>query len=159
MGSEVVTTLDDPPSHIFLQAGVGGLAAAMTGYFRKCWGDRPTIIVVEPDAAPALLESIRAERPVRVTGPTSSMGRLDCKEPSLLALGELARGADFFVTVSDAQSEATVKLLQEHGINTTPSGAAGVSALHHAGSYRNELLLSEQSRVLAFITEGSEHTA
>ena len=156
MGVEVVEAMASPPSHVFLQAGVGGLAAAMTALFRDRWGDAPTIIVVEPTAAPALLESIRAGRPVTASGPVSSMGRLDCKEPSHLALAELATGADFFVTVSDTQCAETVALLARHGIDTTPSGAAGLAGLHHLSGKREALGLSEGSRALAIISEGPE---
>ncbi len=156
MGAEVVNTLKAPPSHVFLQAGVGGMAAAMTAYFRKHWGDGITIIVVEPQSAAALFGSIRAGKPVRSGGPASVMGRLDCKEPSHLALAELAYAADYFVTITDQESEATVELLGQHGIETTPSGAAGLSALQHAGSHRLGLGLSSQSRVLSFISEGPE---
>ena len=159
MGAEVVDALDEPPGHIFLQAGVGGLAAAMTALFRARWGDAPKIVVVEPRAAPALMDSIRAGRPVAARGPVSSMGRLDCKEPSHLALAELARHADYFVTIDDPQCAETVELLEHHGITTTPSGAAGVAGLHHASACRERLGLSGASRVLAFVTEGPEGAA
>lgn len=156
MGVEVVEALAEPPTHIFLQAGVGGLAAAMTALFRDHWGDTPTIVIVEPDRAPALLDSIRAGRPMATTGAASNMGRLDCKEPSHLALGALARGADHFVTVTDDQAAATVGRLAEHGFDTTPSGAAGVAALEHVGAQRDALGLTSESRILTFLSEGRE---
>ena len=156
LADEVVETMPAPATHVLLQAGVGGLAAAVTALLRDRWGDAPTIVVVEPDAAPALQASVRAGRPVVADGPVSSMGRLDCKEPSHLALGELAREADLFVTVTDAEVDATVALLADHGLATTPSGAAGVAALHHAGAARTELGLDPDSRVLAILSEGPE---
>lgn len=159
MGAEVVDALDEPPTHVFLQAGVGGLAAAMTALFRVRWGDAPTVVIVEPAAAPALIESIRAGRPVRTHCPATNMGRLDCKEPSHLALGELARGADWFLTLEDGQAAAGVALLGRHGIATTPSGAAGVAAVQHVGAERRALGLSPESRILAFVTEGREDAA
>lgn len=154
MGAEITEAVSTPPTHVFLQAGVGGMAAAIAALIRDRWGDGPTVVVVEPGAAPALLESIEAGRPVTVEGPASSMGRLDCKEPSHVALAALARDADHFVTVTDEQCDHTVALLAEYGIETTPSGAAGVAALHHAGEHRPVLGLSPESRVLAIITEG-----
>jgi diaminopropionate ammonia-lyase len=156
IGAEIAEALDQPATHVFLQAGVGGLAAAMSALLRDRWGDEPTIVVVEPTAAPALLESVRAGRPVTAPGPASSMGRLDCKEPSHLALEELARSADHFVTVDDHEVAATVELLDRHGIATSPSGAAGVAALHHAAAHRVGLALEEHSRALAIITEAAE---
>lgn len=159
MAAETVEHVDEPPTHVLLQGGVGGFAAAMTALFRARWGDGPTIIVVEPEAAPCLLESVRGSRPVTVSGPDSTMGRLDCKAPSHLALAELARNADYFVTVDDSQAAETVDLLARHGIATTPSGAAGVAGLQHAGEHRTTLGLSESSRVLAFITERPENVS
>jgi diaminopropionate ammonia-lyase len=153
---EVCRQAPRPPTHVFLQAGVGGFAAAMTALFRDRWGDAPVIVVVEPEAAPALIDSVRAGRPVQAAGPASSMGRLDCKEPSHLALAELAREADYFATISDETCAASVALLERFGIATTPSGAAGFSALHQLGEQRSALNLHEGSEVLAFITEGPE---
>ena len=156
MGAEVIEAIDGPPTHVLLQAGVGGMAAAMAALFRAHWGDAPTVVVVEPTAAPALIESLRAGRPVCSAGPASNMGRLDCKAPSHLALAELARQADHFVTITDEQGAATVELLGRNGLATTPSGAAGVAVLQHAGEARAALNLDARSRVLAFISEGPE---
>ncbi len=54
LAAEAVDQVPAPPSHIFLQAGVGGMAAAVAAYARIVWGDVPRIVVVEPEAAPAL---------------------------------------------------------------------------------------------------------
>lgn len=159
VAAEVVDQISTAPTHIFLQAGVGGFAAAMTAYFRACWGDDPTIVVVEPDTAATLFESIREDRPTDVSGAASVMGRLDCKSPSHLALAELARHADVFQTITDEQCLATVEELARNGIATTPSGAAGLAGLHHIGADRAALGLASDSRVLAFVTEGPEDLA
>jgi diaminopropionate ammonia-lyase len=154
--AEQVEAIAHPPTHLFLQAGVGGLAASMAAFARHQWGDDPVIVVVEPDRAPCLAESIRAGRAVRADGPASNMGRLDAKEPSHLALLALARDADLFVTISDEEALDTVRFLDEHGIATTPSGAAGVAGLQHAGRDRQRMLLDGSSRVLTFVSEGLE---
>ena len=150
LAAEAVAQIDAPPSHILLQAGVGGLAAAVAAHARLVWGDGPQIIVVEPDAAPALIESIRAGRVIDTSGPASCMGRLDCKTPSMIALNGLARDADVFVTISEAEALRGADWLAEHGLPTTPSGAAGVAALL-AG-----LELPREARVLAILSEGPE---
>lgn len=154
MGVEAADAMAATPTHIFLQAGVGGMAGAMAAYARTRWGDEPVIVVVEPDRAPALMASIEAGRPVTAPGPVSSMGRLDCKDPSHVALGALARDADIFMTVTDEQAEATVDLLKAHGLATTPSGAGGLAGLHHGDSAA--LGLTPASNVLCFLSEGRE---
>jgi diaminopropionate ammonia-lyase len=155
MAGEVADEIDAAPSHIFLQAGVGGLAAACTAAARAIWGGAPIITIVEPDRAPALMESIRAGRPVHAGGPDSNMGRLDCKEPSHLALACLARDADFFMTITDEEADAGVVTLADHGMETTPSGVAGIAGLLHlASEARDRLGIDARSDVLAYVSEG-----
>lgn len=151
--AEVVRQLPAPPTHIFLQAGVGGLAGAAAAHARRVWGDGPEIIVVEPEAAPALAASIAAEEPVVTEGPVSAMGRLDCKEPSLIALKGLARDADGFMTISEAEGAAGAACAEKAGYLSTPSGAAGLAGLL-AG--REALGLDEASRVLVILSEAAE---
>ncbi|MDF1729384.1 MAG: pyridoxal-phosphate dependent enzyme, partial [Sulfitobacter sp.] len=98
--AEVIAEMPTAPSHIFLQAGVGGLAAACAAMARQAWGAVPHITVVEPEAAPALQASIVAGHAVDTEGPVSEMGRLDCKSPSLIALKGLARDADAFALIT-----------------------------------------------------------
>ena len=114
-------------------------------------GGAPRIVVVEPEAAPALIDSIRAGRVIDTDGPVSSMGRLDCKTPSMIALAGLARDADLFVTITEAEAAAGVAALGRAGFATTPSGAAGVAALL-TGAVGVDLA----TRVLAFLSEGPE---
>ena len=149
LAAEAADQLPESPSHILLQAGVGGMAAAVAAHARLVWGDGPKVIVVEPEAAPALLHSIRAGRVIGTAGPDSCMGRLDCKTPSLIALNGLARDADVFVTVSDDRARHGADLLAAHGMPTTPSGAAGVAALPM-------LDLPTDAHVLAILSEGPE---
>lgn len=153
---EIVDALEPPPTHVFLQAGVGGFAAAMAAVFRNAWGDDPCIVVVEPERALALHDSIRAGRVCHARGPASNMGRLDCKEPSHLALGELARAADWFLGISDHAATRATDCLAEHGITTTPSGAAGVAGAMIAAHQATAIGLDANSRVLAFVSEGAE---
>jgi len=156
LAQEAIEQIPHPVSHVFLQAGVGGLAGAVAALIRDKWGNGPTIIIVEPEAAPALQASIKAGQPVISSGPVSSMGRLDCKEPSLIALKGLARDANYFVTVSDEEVENVLPILSEQGLTTTPSGAAGIAALLVAKDRQQDLRLDEHSTVLTFITESPE---
>ena len=147
---EAVEQMPDPPTHIFLQAGVGGLAAACAAYARLSWGETPRIIVVEPEVAPALFASIKSGRSRITEGPESAMGRLDCKEPSLIALKGLARDADDFMLISEAEGRRGADASAEAGLPTTPSGAAGLLA---AAEQADALGLSGASRVLVVLSE------
>ena len=109
-------------------ARIASLGGAVTEILYRL-GGAPRIVVVEPEAAPALIDSIRAGRVIDTDGPVSSMGRLDCKTPSMIALAGLARDADLFVTITEAEAAAGVAALGRAGFATTPSGAAGVAAL------------------------------
>ena len=123
---------------------------------RQRWGEDVCLVVVEPEAAPALTESVRAGKVVDTTGPVSSMGRLDCKTPSHLALKYLAREADFFVTIDDQKVEQVVDQLSEQQIDTSPSGAAGLAAMIcFADSQKQALGIDAQSRALCYISEGA----
>ena len=156
LATETVEAMEKPPSHIFLQAGVGGLAASMAATFRSAWGGGPKIVVVEPDAAPCLKAGVEAGGPVTAPGPVSSMGRLDCKDPSHVALECLAREADFFVTLSDPECEAAVATLASQGLASSPSGAAGLAALMTSDMEgRAKLGIGASSRVLTIMSEGA----
>lgn len=137
------------PTHVFLQAGVGGLAAAMAAHIRLNWAQQPEIIVVEPDAAPCLQRSIQDRQLTRVEGVVSNMGRLDCKDASLIAFQALQRDADHFGTVSDDEALEAVGIFEKHGIATTPSGSAGLAALQAAS-------IPQNARCLLIVSEGPE---
>lgn len=117
------------PTHVYLQAGVGGMAAAVATHIRDYWPEQPQIIVVEPDAAPCLAVSIAAGKMTEVDGPVSSMGRLDCKKPSLLTFESLRITADRFIEVSDPEGEQATTLMADCGIDSTPSGTGGLAGL------------------------------
>lgn len=116
------------PSHVYLQAGVGGLAAATAFMIRRTWKEQPRIVIVEPEAAPCLKASAEAGRLVTVEGPVSDMGRLDCKTPSMLAFDLLRDIADAWVTVTDEDALKAVEVARALGFSTTSSGAAGLAA-------------------------------
>lgn len=137
------------PTHVFLQAGVGGLAAALAAHVRETWPQQPQIVVVEPDRAPCLQNSIRAGHPEIGDGPVSSMGRLDCKNVSLIAFEALQGDADVFLTVTDEEAEHAAALMARHGMTTTPSGAAGLAGLI-------ALAPGADCHALVIVSEGAE---
>ncbi len=154
--AEVFEQIPEVPTHILLQAGVGGLAGAAAANARARWGDAPRIVVVEPENAPALLASIEAGGPVHAPGPPSCMGRLDCKEPSLIALKGLARDADDFVTITEDEGEKGAALAARFGLASTPSGAAGLAGIAAAGKWHAALGLGPEARVLAILSEQAD---
>lgn len=158
--AETVAQMPAPPTHILLQAGVGGLAAAAAAHARRAWGDAPHIAVVEPARAPALQASIAAGAPVPAGGGVSIMGRLDCKEPSLIALKGLARDADSFLTVTEDAARTATDHAAAHGLPSTPSGTAGIAALmalrSMGGPKGGEIGLGAGSRALIILSEGPE---
>lgn len=155
--AEAIAQMPAPPSHIFLQAGVGGLACACAALARTTWGKVPTIIVVEPEAAPALHGSIQAGKPLETPGPVSEMGRLDCKMPSLIALKGLAQDADAYALISEAEGQRGAARAEAAGLATTPSGAAGLAALLALSAQQRAALgLDGDASVLCILSEGPE---
>lgn len=152
--AEAIAQLPKPPTHIFLQAGVGGLACACAVLARATWGG-PRIVVVEPDAAPAVHGSIVAGEARESSGPVSQMGRLDCKMPSLIALKGLARDADAFALISEEEGQAGAGLAMVAGYGSSPSGAAGIAGLISLDATQRENLgITAHSRVLCVLSEG-----
>ena len=146
----------DTPTHIFLQAGVGGLAGATAAMVRKIWGQDVIIIVVEPSNAPALHSCIQAGDFVFANGSGSSMGRLDCQEASLIALKGLARDANFFALISEDEGDASATYAALHNMVSTSSGASGLAGLISSAPHRNTLGLNENSHVMIIMSEGPE---
>ena len=163
MLSEIVQQLQgDVPTHVFVQAGVGGLAAAVCGYFWDLWGQqRPRFVVVEPEQANCLQESAKAGELRVVEGDLDTlMAGLACGEVSQIAWQILAQGADDFITLSEDAIAPSMISLQQHSpsIEAGESAVAGLAAaLVAAGNsqWRSDLGLDEHSRVLVLGTEGA----
>jgi diaminopropionate ammonia-lyase len=151
-----------PPTHVFIQGGVGGAAAAVSVQMRSRWAQGPAVIVVEPDQAACLLASARAGRITAVTGSLETlMAGLACGEPSLLAWQELERSATAFMAIPDAAAIDAMRFLAGQGIVTGESGVAGLAALRLAiadPDAAGALGLNPDSRVLLFGTEGATDT-
>ena len=150
---ETAAQMQSAPTHIFLQAGVGGLAAASAAYARELWGTPPVIVVVEPEVAPALFASMQAGAPQITQGPASDMGRLDCKEPSLIALKGLARDADIFMLITEDEGATGRDICDSAGLPSTTSGAAGIAGLLAASQDGDAFGLSSTSRILVILSE------
>ena len=164
MTREICDILDQAPTHVFLQGGVGGLAAGVAAGFRQHWGDdAPRVIIVEPELAPCLFESAKTGTATRVTvAEETLMAGLSCGEPSELAWEILVEEASDFLTVPESIVAPTVRLLArpEEGdpaIEAGESGIAGLAALiatRHDEDLSAKLGLGAQSRVLLIGSEG-----
>ncbi len=164
MTREICDVLDQAPTHVFLQGGVGGLAAGVVAGFRQHWGDEaPRVIIVEPELAPCLFESAKTGTATNVAVVKETlMAGLSCGEPSELAWEILAEEASDFLTVPESIVAPTVRLLArpEEGdpaIEAGESGIAGLAALIAARQDEDlsgKLGLDAQSRVLLIGSEG-----
>ncbi|WKL39295.1 diaminopropionate ammonia-lyase (plasmid) [Sinorhizobium meliloti] len=166
---EAVAGLPQAPTHVFMQAGVGGLAAAVAGYFDIVFGNaRPRFVVVEPDRAACLFASARAGRLVKVDHDEPTiMAMLECYEPSLVAWRILARKADAFMTVSEEEAAETMRSLArpvagDPAIVAGESGGAGLAGFLNAmkdSEKRAALGLDANSRIFVINTEGATDQA
>ncbi len=153
------------PTHVFLQGGVGGFAAAITARIRKHYPQNPPrIVIVEPDQAACIYQSIKRGEPVVVSGELDTiMAGLACGEVSLIAFDILLHDCDDVLIISDHAAILGMQLLAKGALYKTPvvsgeSGVTGLAGLIQAcGSteLKQALQLDEDSRVLVFGTEGA----
>ncbi|MGL1831981.1 diaminopropionate ammonia-lyase [Rhodocyclaceae bacterium SMB388] len=156
---------DAMPTHVFLQGGVGGFAAAVMARFWQRFGAaRPRFVIVEPDRAACILDSVAKGELTAVHGDLDTlMAGLACGEVSLLAWEILEPAADDALAIPDAAAVECMKLLAQ-GVGEDPrlvSGESGVTglagalvALQHPDAAR-ALGLDANSRVLVISTEGA----
>lgn len=164
MAAEAFEALPAPPTHVFLQTGVGGMAAAVAAQAVRRWGAaRPMIVLADPDRSACWLDSLRAGRPVAVEGDLDTlMAGLACGEVSLLAWEILRDHADAVMAIPDAAAVAMMRRLARPGpedpsLVAGESAVAGLAALELALAdtpARAALGLDASSRVLVFGTEG-----
>ena len=150
-------------SHIILQAGVGGMAAAMVAGIVRYLDYIPQIIIVEPDSAACVLESINKGKIEKISIEKESiMGGMSCGEVSLVPWEILKNSVNFCVTVSDDYISKTVKYLANKelcnekiigGECSTP-GIVSLIGICNDNELRKKIDLSEKSNVLLFGCEG-----
>ncbi|MBE1285426.1 MAG: diaminopropionate ammonia-lyase [Rhodobacteraceae bacterium] len=163
MTQEVSDALEQAPTHVFLQGGVGGLAASVAARLRQNWGDTsPRVVIVEPELAACLFDSARAGKPTNFAIEEETiMAGLSCGEPSGLAWDILSEEAVDFVTMPDSIVGPTVRMLahgeaSEDKIEAGESAVAGLAALIAAcqSDLKQTLGLGDTSRVLLIGSEG-----
>lgn len=153
------------PTHVFLQGGCGGLAAAMAVYLCQTLGARrPRLVVVEPVQADCLYRSVAAGRrtDLHITE-ESVMAGLSCGEVSALAWTVVERAVNDFVAVSDELVAPTMRLLARAEAGRPPivAGESAVPGLAVAlaasgrDALREALGFAEGSEILVLGTEGA----
>jgi len=149
------------PSHLFVQAGVGGLAAAMAEGLQAHMRSPGRILVVEPDRAACVARGLEAGHPVSLTGDLETVAEmLSCGTASAPALATLRRHYARSVLVDEDQLRFAVDALRrEGGPETTASGSAGLAGfLKTAADAELRALhgLDSCSDVLLVVTEGPD---
>jgi len=150
-------------SHVILQAGVGGMAAAMVAGIARYLNHVPKIIIVEPESAACVLESIKTGKIEKISIEKESlMGGMSCGEVSLVPWQILKNSVSHCVTVSDDYISKTVKFLANcefsdekiiGGECSTP-GIISLVGLCNDVKIRKNINLNEDSNVLLFGCEG-----
>ena len=169
LAHEAVEQFGETPTHIFLQAGVGSMAGAVTGYFAAHSGEnRPVVTIVEPNSADCLYRTAAANdgKPHIVTGEINSiMAGLSCGEPNPIGWEILRDYADHFVSVPEWVAAKGMRILgnptgDDPRVISGESGAVTtgfVAELMQNTSLdylRDRIGLNKDSRILCVSTEG-----
>lgn len=157
------------PTHIFLQAGVGSMAGAVTGLFSAIYGkERPMITIVEPNKADCLYRTAEANdgKLHYVTGDMNTiMAGLACGEPCSIGWNILKDYADNFISCPDFAAAKGMRILGNpvQGDERVVSGESGAAAFGcvaeimtnpELSEMKKKLNLNQDSKVLFFSTEG-----
>jgi len=164
MIKEISVQTNEYVTHIFLQAGVGGMAAGLiagvANYFKKV----PKIIVVEPENANCVMQSIENNTPTSVDIKKESiMGGMSCGEVSLVPWQILKNSVNNCISVSDKFVSQTVAMLAdkvlsdvslEGGECSTPGITSLISCCNNEET-KSALEINENSNILLIGCEGS----
>jgi diaminopropionate ammonia-lyase len=162
-----------PITHVFVQAGVGGLAAALAARIWMEAGPGPDVrlprfVVIESEYAACLMKSARRGVPatVKIRHETVMAG-MSCGEVSLVAWEILRRATSDFVTIADGVVAPAMRMLAsgaagggeiEAGECSVPGPVALIAACCDQGM-RTRMGLDADSRVLVIGSEGATDPA
>ncbi len=159
----------DRPTHIFVQAGVGSLAAAVQGVFASIYKEKcPTTTIVEANIADCLYRSAVAGdgKAVAVGGDLQTlMAGLACGEANTIGWEILKNHSSMFVSCPDWVAANGMRILgnplkDDPHIISGESGAVTTGLLveimrnDEYKELRESLKLDKDSRILLFSTEG-----
>ena len=163
MVDEISVDLSESPTHLFIQGGVGGLAAAVTARMRQKFGNATRIVMVEPALAACLYESGKSGAATTVTVHEETiMAGLSCGEPSALAWEILNEEVCDFLTIPESVVGPAMRLTanppgNDPVITAGESAICGLAALIMASltpAMKKQLGLDQHSRVLLIGSEG-----
>lgn len=170
IGYEIMEQIPERPTHIFLQAGVGSMAGAMTGFFSNLYPgeEKPIITIVEPAKADCLFRTAQADdgKLHIVTGDMDTiMAGLACGEPCTIGWDVLKGYADAFIRCPEYAAADGMRILAAPAKGDTPvtageSGAAAFGCManilldENLAEWKKLLQLDESSRILCISTEG-----
>ena len=164
MMKEIVDQINNEKiSHIILQAGVGGMAGAMVAGIARYLDNVPVTIVVEPDSAACVLESIKTGKIEKIDIKRESlMGGMSCGEVSLVPWEILKNSVKYCISLPDDDIAKTMKLLgnasfSEEKIIAGENSAPGVISLITScedEKIKEKIGLNKDSNVMLIGCEG-----
>lgn len=158
-----------PPTHVFIQAGVGSLAGAVQGYFANRYpANPPKVVVVEAEAAACLYKgAVKGDGKLQIVDGdmVTIMAGLACGEPNTISWDILKNHAHTFIATPDWAAAKGMRMLAapikgDAPVTSGESGAAPFGTLacilcmEEYKGLKEQLGLDENSRVLLFSTEG-----
>jgi diaminopropionate ammonia-lyase len=164
MMREIIDQIEnDQITHVILQAGVGGMAGAMVAGIARYLDYIPTTIVVEPDSAACVLESIRNGKIEKIDIKRESlMGGMSCGEVSLVPWQILKNSVKYCISLPDDDIAKTMKLLgnaslSDEKIIAGENSAPGVISLITScedEEIKKKLQFNKDSNILLIGCEG-----
>ena len=151
-------------THIFLQAGVGGMAAGVVAGVAKYFKRIPKIIIVEPDRADCVLQSIKHNKMKKIKIKRESiMGGMSCNEMSYIPWQILRKASNCCVSVSDRNVAKTVAMLRDKkfsknsiiGGECSAPGIISLVGICNNTKTKKLIELNENSNVLVIGCEGN----
>jgi len=163
MIKEISNQTDQYITHVFLQAGVGGMASGAIAGIAKYFKRIPKIIIVEPENADCVLKSVENGSLQKVDIKKESiMGGMSCGEVSLVPWKILKESVNTCTSVTDENVDLTVAMLRNKilsdveivgGECSTP-GIISLIACTEDVEIRKNLELEESSNILIIGCEG-----
>ena len=152
-----------PFTHVFLQAGVGGMAVAMIAGFAKYSNNIPKFIIVEPENANCVFKSLENNKATTVNIINETiMGGMSCGDVSTVAWEILKDSSNYSLTITDDEISMVVAMLAKDQLSyeeivsgeCTVPGIIALIDLFKNKQYLDKLKLNKNSKILLFGCEG-----